>query len=402
MTRANHSSPAHRPDRLGGIRVVVLVVLSSATLFARESRSTPDSAATPERIFAQLVEAGRDGNELEIAASVAALAAFPHERVRIVLDAAAGPDRFDDDAQAGLIFLERRGSAADLDLLLGFARESLDPEVEAAALAVARRDHRALPVLADLLRTAPTFVRRAFVRAVESLETVDAAIWLAQCADRARDVRGEAIARLGRLAEKLPHSAPEEARALIHDALGGFESDGVREAVIAAGRMEDGDAIPYLLAMLGEPNQGLRQDAVWSLQRITGLNLRDRKERWEDWYSRELAWWRDDADTAFAELESSQDSARICALLEISSRHSSRDRLSLSVVPLLQDPNTEVAKLAANTLRVLRSKVACGALIDAMEGEEPGLAREAWRALQRITRKDLPQNAAEWRLICGP
>jgi HEAT repeat protein len=298
--------------------------------------------------------------------------------------------------------LERLGQAEDLAFAAALLRSGSEEDLERAVLAVARRDRRALSVLEGLVRHVRTDVRVAFLRAVDGLGTLEAVVWMSRCGEHSADVRSEALARLGRLAESLAHPAPEEALSLVHGVLGGIGGIGLRDAVIAAGRIEDGDSVPYLIALLSERDPGLRADAAWSLQRITGLLLRDRKERWEDWYAAELEWWRERSELAFAELEGSDHGACTRALLEVSSHHSSRDRLSLRVIPLLQDSAPDVARLAAHSLRVLRSKVACAALVEALERPEPEVAKEAWLALRAITRKDLPNEAALWRAARGP
>jgi len=320
--------------------------------------------------------------------------------LRTILERAAAPGSGDDVAAAALAVLERFGRADDLVFAGGLHRAGAELALQNAVLAVARRDENALDVLEGTSRTVTPLVRITFVRAVERLETLDAVSWIARCAQRAPDVRAEALARLGRLSERLPHPAPDDALALVHGVLGGIATDGLRDAVIAAGRMEDGDAVPYLIALLGEDDNGLRMDAAWSLQRITGLRLRERKERWEQWYVGELEWWRDRSEYVFSDLDSLDRATLTKALLEISARQSSRDRLALRVLPLLASPSPDVAKLAAQTLRILRSKVACVDLILALERPEPEIGLEAWRALRAITRKDLPRDVDAWRSAC--
>jgi hypothetical protein len=365
---------------------------------AHRSTTEPRTAAAA---FVALVGARDSGDESGIQAAVNVLATFPRVEIRAVIERAALPGVGDETARAGLVVLERFGQADDLAFAAALLRAGSEEDLERAVLAVARRDRRALAVLEGLLRHVRTDVRVAFLRAVDGLGSLQAVVWIARCGEHSADVRGEALARLGRLAESLAHPAPEEALSLVHGVLGGIDGVGLRDAVIAAGRIEDGDSVPYLIALLSEGDPGLRADAAWSLQRITGLLLRERKERWEDWYASELEWWRERSQQAFAELESGDRGACTRALLEISSHHSSRDVLSLRVIPLLLDPVPEVARLAAQSLRVLQSKVACAALVAALERPEPEVAKEAWLALRAITRKDLPNDAALWRATRG-
>lgn len=380
---------------------IAIAVLSLCV--AAEARGEPDLGAesrTASAAFDVLIEARRAESSAEAESALIALGAFPRADLHTILERAAAPGAADDAAEAALAVLERFGHADDLLFAGALHRPSADVALEQAVLGVVRRDERALAVLEGASRAVTQAVRIAFVRAVEQLETLDAASWIARCAQRAPDVRAEAIARLGRLSESLPHPAPDEALDLVHSVLGGIPTDGLRDAIIAAGRMEDGEAIPYLIALLGEDDSGLRSDAAWSLQRITGLRLRERKERWEQWYADELAWWRDRSEYVFSDLDTLDRATLTKALLEISARQSSRDRLALRVMPLLQSPAPDVAKLAAQTLRILRSKVACVELIRALERPEPEIGLEAWRALRAITRKDIPRDVDAWRSAC--
>jgi len=351
-------------------------------------------------VFAELVEAHRSADEATSAKCLDALSTHSRAVLRSIAERAAEPGRSADVANAALVMLRRFGGPEDVALGAHLYRVGAGPDLEATLIAIVARDPRTLVVLDGLTRSVPPEVIAIFVRAVETRGSAEAAAWLARCAERAPEVRGEALARLGRLAESLPNSLPEEAREVVRNVLAGIGSDALRDAVVAAGRMEDGDSIPHLIALLGEEDPGLRSDAVWALERITGLKLRERRERWEDWYAGELAWWRDRSDAAFADLESTDVATRTRALLELSSRRASRDRLALRVIPLLDHADSTTAKLAAWTLRSLRAKCGVGPLIRALDHAESAVRLEAWRALRGITRKDLPEDAALWRAAC--
>ncbi len=376
-------------------------ILALAPCVLAASGGPPGDAGTPAAAFAEFVASRDSGLDVAAEDALARLAALPHAQVRAVLEQAAAPGRGAEEARAGLALLGRAGDSSDLPLAPLLARPGSEDDLERAVLAVARRDARSLAVLDVVARSVTPDVRLAILKAVEGLGSLEAASWIARCAERKPDIRPEALARLGRLAQALPHPAPEDALAVVRGVLGGLGAESLRDAVIAAGRMEDGEAIPYLIPLLREDDRGLRADAAWALERISGLHLRDRAERWEAWCAAEQAWWCDRADAAFAGLESADPAARTHALLEIAGKRMSRDRLSLRVLPLLEDPDAAVAALAAQTLRGLCSKVACAALVRALERPEPAVGGEAWQALRAITRKDLPLDAAAWRATCA-
>jgi len=388
---------------LRAARAGIAHAILAFSVFARPvvSDERAPETRTATSVFAELVEAHRSGDEATSAMCVDALSAHSRPVWRSIAERAAEPGRSVDIAKAALLLLRRLGGADDVALGASLHRDGAGPDLEATLIAIVARDTRTLGALDRLVRSVPREVVAIFVRAVETARTPEAAVWLARCADRAPEVRGEALARLGRLAESLPNPAPEEALEVVRTVLAGIGSDALRDAIIATGRMEDGDAIPHLIALLADEDPGLRSDAAWALERITGLKLRERRERWEDWYATELAWWRDRSDAAFSDLESADFATRTRAMLEISSRRSSRDRLALRVIPLLDHADTATAKMAAWTLRSLRAKCAVGPLIRALDHTDPAVRLEAWRSLRGITRKDLPEDAAQWRAACA-
>jgi HEAT repeat protein len=171
---------------------------------------------------------------------------------------------------------------------------------------------------------------------------------------------------------------------------------------VAAGRLRDDDAVPALLDALRAEDRGLVTDAAWALARITGLELRDRSERWEAWYADEEAWWRDRSDAAFARLDSIDPGENVAALIEISGRRAGRGRLAARIAPQLEAGDAVVAATAARVLGQLGSKVATAELVRALELGDPLASAAAWQALRQVTGKDLPHDPAAWRAAIAP
>jgi hypothetical protein len=185
----------------------------------------------------------------------------------------------------------------------------------------------------------------------------------------------------------------------VRDVLAGADSESLRAAIVASGRMEDADAIPHLIAILRTGSTGPGTDAVWSLERITGLRLGREVQRWDAWYAREQDWWREESSAAFAALDGGSRAERVTALLAIGKLQGWRHKLAAEVAPSLQDPDPEVARLAAQVLRNLGSRYVGAALVRALERPESAVVREVWRALRSTTRKDLPSDPAAWRVL---
>jgi len=379
-------------DGLAGVLVLSLLAEVSAI-----ARGTEDPS--PAVAFRSLLQAREAGSEPARNAALAAFTRLPPGATRLLLEPLAAPGAPLDEGRAALDVLGRIGVPGDVALVVRFQRDELQHELEGTILSIASRDPRALNALDELLLGIPTGARAAAVRAVERLGTPLAAGWLGRCVERAPDVRGEALARLGRLVQDLNRPAPDEAYAAVRGVLAGAESESLSDAIIAAGRMEDADAIPHLFAILRTGTPGTRADAAWALERITTLRFGDQVQRWDTWYATEQAWWRDESETAFTALVDGDRAERITALLAIGRLHGWRHKLAREVAQVLQDPNPEVARLAAQVLGRLDSRYVGAALARALERPEPEVVHEAWLTLRNTTRKDLPSDPAAWRAL---
>lgn len=99
------------------------------------------------------------------------------------------------------------------------------------------------------------------------------------------------------------------------------------EAVLLAGRLRAGNALSRLVELLSAEREGLRRDAHWSLQRITGLRLPASTAHWAPLVEREQRWWSDRSEAAFTALESDDPLLQQRALKEIGERYSRRQEL---------------------------------------------------------------------------
>ncbi len=384
-----------RRARLGLVAVILLPMMASATA-APQPRPDQQSAAAA---FQALVEARRDGSTRGREAALAELVTLSAQERRDLIERLAVPGTPDGIARAALDVLGRAGTPRDPAIALRFLRAGLEVEVEDTIASIATRDPRTLNVLDEILRDLPTEARAILVRAVERVGTPAAAGWLGRCIERASDVRGEALARLGRLAQELGKPPPADVYTAVRNVLAGADSESLRAAIIAAGRLEDADAIPHLIAILRTGAPGSRADAKWSLGLITGLRLGDQIVRWDAWYATEQEWWREESESAFTALDSGDRAERVTALLAIGKLHAWRHKLASEVAPALQDPDPEVARLAAQVLGRMNSRYVGAALARAMERPEAEVVHEAWRTLRSTTRKDLPSDPAAWRAL---
>jgi hypothetical protein len=374
--------------------VILLPILAGASTAPGPRAEEPSVSSA----FAALVEArrekldararGRAGRAREPAAHVGAR----------WIEALAVPGTPDDTARAALDVLSRAGAARDAAIALLFLRAGLEGDVEDTIRSMAARDPRTLAVLDGLVQELSVEARTVLVRAVERVAT------------RRRDLAGalrRASARRARRSARAagtPRAGPGQPPAdgvysVVRDVLAGSDSESLRAAIVASGRMEDADAIPHLIAILRTGAMGASTDAVWSLERITGLRLGREVQRWDTWYAREQDWWREESSTTFSALDHGKPGG---------ARHgAARDRQAPRLAPQARRRGRAVAAGSRPGGGPARGPDPAGielalrrrGLAQALERPEPAVVREAWRTLRSTTRKDLPSEPAAWRAL---
>jgi hypothetical protein len=162
-----------------------------------------------------------------------------------------------------------------------------DVPAEALALALARAaDERSVACLRRLATTADDEAR---VAALAGLAAVPDAARLGTRDARAV-LRGmlespdaeRVSAALDGFAETDDVEAREAMRALLGPAT---PREVRRKACLVLGRLEDADAIPELIEVVGDEDGGLASDARWALEWITGEHLAADPELWNEWWT---------------------------------------------------------------------------------------------------------------------
>src|SRR4030095_5408136 len=119
-----------------------------------------------------------------------------------------------------------------------------------------------------------------------------------------------------------------------------------REAALALGRVGDDGAVTSLIPLLEDPSSGVRDNAVWALQKITCLHFGSDVERWKRWSEAEAEWWaRREAECA-ARLESGSAQEAIAAIREMSQHRLDRQALAKVLLPSLARPEAPVVLTA--------------------------------------------------------
>ena len=296
------------------------------------------------------------------------------------------------------------GGGQDLDLVARAATpgagESADSRVLAALTRRVRdllhRDASAYPAIEHVLPNAAPEVRVPLARAIADAGSNAGLVVFARLLDRCPALELLVMSHLGPLADRCEHPVDEHVLASVRRFLVERDQDVLLEAALAAGKLDDFEAIPTLIELLDDPGRGTRANALWALERITGLKLKQSSARWRDWYESEKTWWRGSSAKVFDELKSTDPIRLKTALGDVAGQHLHRHALARAVLPTLASDDASVVQLACTTLRYLRSPVAVPALIPCLAHGDPTVRLHAWNALKTITHEDLPADAELW------
>lgn len=365
-------------------------------------------AAVPRLVDVLALES-RQAAGLESARSRVVLSAFEAMgavRWRPVIDERLGSSVRPDLLSAVFAIEGRCGYAQDLRAVIRAAvlDQGVHPtlEFEEATTRVLLRDAGGFAVLDDELRTLATDLRLALVRAVEATKKPKAAQLLARWIDLRRDIRFECLPYLSRLSLSLDKPIQTDVVSPVRVLVESGDGDTLREAILCIGRLEDCAAIPALIRWLHEGEAGIRQDALWALRRITHLGLGDDSVAWNNWYANEMKWWESKSTEAFGLLTRGTKAEKVAILCMISTMHTWRDKLATEVVLALDDPDPNIALMAATELKRLDSRNAAAGLIDALMNQDERVATAAHAALESILKRELPREPAACRDLLAP
>ncbi len=207
--------------------------------------------------------------------------------------------------------------------------------------------------------------------------------------------------QVGVAAPRLSRPLDERLAAEVRELLADERSDVLADATLLAGRLEDSLATERLIALLGNESAGVRANAVWSLQQISGLRFREESVRWTRWLADETSWWRNAADAELRALHGADTARTRVAILEIGRHRLHRDRLAAALVSALDHEDPTVVQLACAQLQSLRSRVGLPALVSLLEHAQQSVRWSAWTSLRTLTGKNLPEDAGAWRAAVG-
>lgn len=304
--------------------------------------------------------------------------------------------------------LGRVGSSADLERLLERVQQrvpsgSLEHEAFQAAVAgilgrtpaLAGRIRQAIlsasePLAADLVRALSDLPTESTGEALVAL--------LGQRPALDRTLL-QALARVGPgLPTGLAGEAAEQARRFLDE---GDEQGLLSAALLAVGGLGDCEALPALIEALENPSGGVRGNARWALERISGRAFGNEPARWRLWLESERSWYASQAPRWLAELRSGDYGRVSRALNELVQHDYRRDELAGEMCAALDDPDARIRRQVCLALERLDSRAAVEPLTACLQDEDKRVAKAAWQALKTITGQEVPVDREAWRARHG-
>jgi hypothetical protein len=326
---------------------------------------------------------------LEEEALVEALVSFGAPPLRTFLDQRLSRAAVSPEERATMLdLLARFGSGRDVT----FARrviEAGDPRgleltLELCLGALLRRDERGVEPVRRWAEEASLELAGSLVRGLGASGSSLALSALTDLLGRDTALDPALVTEIGRLAEPMPKPLDEAVTSALALAL---ESDDVqlsREAALALGRAQDFGCCEILVALLEHEDRGLREAALWSLERSTGLSFRGEVRRWGAWLRSETGWFEQELPGLTADLATPEARIALRALAEISVHRYRRHELAQELALALEHEAPEVRAHACLTLARLSSSAAVPSLLHALEDPDRRVVLAAHAALREL------------------
>lgn len=170
-----------------------------------------------------------------------------------------------------------------------------------------------------------------------------------------------------------------------------------RASAKAMGELWDVESIPRLIELLEDENKGVRDNALRSLKRMSGLRFHADRSRWSKWFEREDAWLQNESPQLVGKLGSKDNVEVFGAIRSISRKRLFRDEMSEELATILLHRTPEIKRAGCIALQQLGSTRATEPLVDALEDPDIGVRKAAWSALTSITHQDLPIDYKIWK-----
>ena len=156
-----------------------------------------------------------------------------------------------------------------------------------------------------------------------------------------------------------------------------------------------------LISLLRDPDDSVRSSSHDALKQISGLTIGPSHARWTAWHARERKWWRTDGRSGLAELATA-DRVRALQILREAAQHSLyRRETTEAVVPLLEDQDEMLVRLALATLDAIRAKDVSHDIVRLLQHPSATVKRQALECLRSLEGVALGDDPVLWRRHLG-
>ncbi len=125
-----------------------------------------------------------------------------------------------------------------------------------------------------------------------------------------------------------------------------------RQAALGLGRLHDPESAGRLVALLSDPDDGVRGNAWHALREITGAEFPPDPRRWQVWYEAERKFWDVEGRRLLAILDGGSDAEVVDAMRVLSLHPLYRDLVARAFGAFLEDERPAIRAVAETVLGV--------------------------------------------------
>ncbi len=310
-----------------------------------------------------------------------------------------------DEQVAVLSSIQSLGKAAAIPLLVShlecnpegpdlLQRQKIADAVGATLRSLADKEDGSLQLVAEFNRMLPQATDVQKIRMAQVLQAAasrPAEDFLITLLDEKNYVvRSAAMVALSKTNSQM--RAPNAILNLMHDA----DNNERKEACLALGRLKYLPAVPRLIELLNDRDFGVRSNAYWSLQNISGKSLPADPSMWTDWWANERAGSAIRFAALTDQIKSADENMIAPAVEELGELFLMRKEVIDTVTPLLKSKDFCVRAAACHVLGRMVDPKSIPALIEMLQDSKREVAFTAWRSLKELTGKDFPPSVADW------
>lgn len=167
-------------------------------------------------------------------------------------------------------------------------------------------------------------------------------------------------------------------------------------AAIALGELEDFSAVPDLIDLLQDDDEGLRSAAHRGLTHLVHRTSTPSAGAWRHWYRVESEWYEREAPRLFAVSRGYKEAEAVAALEEIGRHRYERHRLALEAALALTHKSAAVRRAACQAITGLGSRWAAVYLYRTLGDSDPTVATAAAEALRAVTGETRGNAVEDW------